>query len=398
MDFTLLKETLDSMIEKRNVPGVDCIVYKEHEEIFRYFAGCSNRETKKPMNGQELYIIFSMTKMLTCTCALQLFEQGKFSMDDPVSKYIKEFETMEISEEELYVDNAAKVSSGASAGEEVKAKAVGIAKNPITIRHLFTMSAGLNYDLKSPCIVKALEEGKKTTGELVRAMGGMVLSFEPGTRFRYSLCHDVLGHLIEIWSGKKFGDYMKENVLKPLGMNDTFFGVPKDEERRSRLAKKYRYDGMEVPILSEDICIYNFTDDYESGGAGLISCPSDYAVFLDALANGGVAKNGHRILSTSSVELMRTNQLTGQRSKDFYNVRKGYGYGLGVRTHIDPEVSGSLSPVGEFGWDGAAGAFSMVDPKNKLSLTYFQEVMGWDLAIQNEIRNALYKCLENNEE
>lgn len=394
MDFTPLKKVMDSIVKDRNTPGVDCIVYKEHEEIFRYFTGLSDRENNKPMNGNELYIIFSMTKMLTCTCALQLFEQGKFTLDEPVSKYIKEFETMEISEEELYVDNAAKVSSGASAGEEVKAKAVGTAKNSITIRHLFTMSAGLNYDLKSPCILKALDEGKKTTGEIVKSMGDMVLSFEPGTRFRYSLCHDVLGHLIEIWSGMKFGDYMKKYVLDPLGMKDTFFGVPKDKERRSRLAKKYRYDGMEVPILSEDICIYNFTDEYESGGAGLISCPGDYSIFLDALANGGVAKNGVRILSTSSVELMRTNQLTGQRLKDFYNLRKGYGYGLGVRTHIDPEISGSLSPVGEFGWDGAAGAFSMVDPVNKLSMTYFQEAMGWDLAIQNELRNALYKSLK----
>lgn len=170
-------------------------------------------------------------------------------------------------------------------------------------------------------------------------MGDMVLSFEPGIRFRYSLCHDVLGALIEVWSGKKFGEYMERHVLDPLDMKDTFFGVPKDVKRRLRLAKKYRYDGKEIPILSEDICIYNFTDEYESGGAGLVSCPADYAIFLDALANGGVAKNGARILSPSTVELMRTNQLNGQQAKDFEHLRKGYGYGLGVRTHMYPEVS-----------------------------------------------------------
>ncbi len=392
MDFTLFKEALDNIIKNRHLPGLDCIVYKEHEEIFRYYAGFSDRENQIPMDGNELYIIFSMTKMLTCTCALQLFEQGKFLMDDSVSKYIKEFETMKISQGELDIKNAAKVSSGTSAGETVKEAADGIAKTPITIKHLFTMTAGLNYDLQSPCIVKAIESGKKTTSELVRAMGDMVLGFEPGTRFRYSLCHDVLGALIEIWSGKKFGDYMKENILDPLGMKDTFFGVPKDE-RKDRLVKKYSYFGEEIPTLGENVCVYNLTDEYESGGAGLISSASDYIIFLDALANGGVGKNGKRILSAESVQLMGTNQLTGRPLEDFDAMRKGYGYGLGVRTHIDPERSGSLSPIGEFGWDGAAGAFSMVDPENKISLAYFQEVMGWDIEIQNEMRNALYKCL-----
>lgn len=393
MDFTLLKESLDNIHQKKFVPGLDCIVYKEHKEVFRYYTGFSDRENKKPMNGEELYIIFSMTKMLTCTSALQLFEKGKFSMDDPVSKYIKEFETMKISRSELDIKNAAKVSSGASSGETVKEDVSGIAEKPITIKHLFTMTAGLNYDLQSPCIVKAINEGKKTTQELVRAMGDMVLGFEPGTRFRYSLCHDVLGGLIEIWSGKKLGEYMRENIFEPLGMNDTFFGVPKDE-RKNRLAKKYSYYGTEVPVLGENVCVYNFTDEYESGGAGLVSSASDYSIFLDALANGGVAKNGVRILSDSSVELMKTNQLSGKALEDFNELRNGYGYGLGVRTHINPEKSGSISPIGEFGWDGAAGAFSLVDVENKLSLTYFQEVMGWEISLQNEIREALYKCIQ----
>ena len=393
MDFTKLKEYMDYMVNDQNTPGVDCAVYKDHEMVFRYFTGYSDIENNKKMDGSELYIIFSMTKMLTCTCALQLFEQGKFSMDDPVSKYIKEFETMKISQGEIDIKNAAKVSTGASAGETVKESAGGICKTPITIKHLFTMTAGLNYDLQSPCIVKAIENGKKTTGELVSAMGDMVLGFEPGTRFRYSLCHDVLGALIEIWSGKKFGDYMKENILEPLGMKDTFFGVPKDE-RKDRLAKKYSYFGVEVPTLGENICVYNLTDEYESGGAGLISSASDYIIFLDALANGGMAKNGKRILSAGSVEMMGTNQLSGKPLEDFDALRKGYGYGFGVRTHIDPERSGSLSPIGEFGWDGAAGAFSLVDTENKISLAYFQEVMGWDIAIQNEMKNALYKCLK----
>lgn len=392
MDFTILKEALDNMSKNRNIPGLDCVVYKENQEVFRYYTGFSDLENKIAMNGNELYIIFSMTKMLTCTCILQLFEQGKFSMDDPVSKFIEEFKTMRISGEELNVENAAKVSSGASAGETVNESADGFAKNPITVKNLLTMTAGLNYDLNSPSIAKAIKDGKKSTIDLVRAMGDMVLGFEPGTRFRYSLCHDVLGGLVEVLSGKKLGDYMRENIFEPLGMNDSFFGVPQDE-RKNRLAKQYGYSDAGVPVLRDNTCPYNLTDEYESGGAGLVSSASDYAIFLDALANGGVAKNGKRILSAESVKLMGTNQLSGKSLEDFYELRRGYGYGLGVRTHIDPETSGSLSPVGEFGWDGAAGAFSMVDPENKISLAYFQEIMGWDVAIQDEIRNALYESL-----
>ena len=107
-----------------------------------------------------------------------------------------------------------------------------------------------------------------------------------------------------------------------------------------------------------------------------------------------MAKNGYRLLSPESVKLMSTNHLTGKQSEDFYLIRPGYGYGFGVRTHIDESKSGSLSPIGEFGWDGAAGAFSLVDTKNKLSLTYFQHVHNWDVKMQSEIRNALYSCFE----
>ena len=141
-------------------------------------------------------------------------------------------------------------------------------------------------------------------------------------------------------------------------------------------------------------CVFNFTDEYESGGAGLTSCVEDYSKLLDALANGGVGKNGNRILSSRTIELLGMNQIKGQVLDDFNELRPGYGYGLGVRTHINKALSGTLSPIGEFGWDGAAGGFSMVDTVNKLSLTYFQHSHKWNVKMQTEMRNALYKCLE----
>ncbi len=299
-------------------------------------------------------------------------------LKDPLSKYMPEFEKMKILSDE----------------PNGKTDCVIYAKNQITIKDLFTMSAGLDYELNDEAIRGALDEGKKSTRELVGAMSEKVLGFEPGTSFRYSLCHDVLGALIEVWSGEKLGEYMKKNIFEPLNMKNIFFGVPKDEDKLSKMAARYVFDEngklKRLPLG----CVYNLTEDYESGGAGLTSCTEDYAVFLDALACGGVGKNGKRILTSETVELMGTNHLKGKPLDDFYQLRQGYGYGLGVRTHVDKDVSGSLSPVGEFGWDGSAGAFSMVDTKNKISLTYFQHNHSWDIKIQNEMRNALYECID----
>lgn len=394
MDFTKLKNCLDKFVQEYNTPGVDCIVYQDHKMLFRYYTGMRDIENNIKMDGNELYLIFSMTKMLTCTAALQLFEKGKYMMSDHVSKYMPEFEKMRISNEELDCENARKITTGALIGESNESKQDGYAKNQITIKDLFTMGAGLDYALADDAITNALKNGKTSTRELVGAMSQKVLGFEPGTRFRYSLCHDVLGALIEIWSGENLGEYMKNHIFKPLDMQNTFFGVATDDTQLSRMAARYGCDDDGKLVRRPLECVYNLSPNYESGGAGLTSCTEDYAVFLDALACGGTAKNGNVILAPATIELMKTNHLKGKQCDDFYELRPGYGYGLGVRTHIDKTVSGSLSPIGEFGWDGAAGAFSMVDTKNKLSLTYFQHMHAWDLNIQNEMRNALYECIK----
>ena len=393
MDFTKLKNYMNRLVNEYHTPGVDCIVYKDHEIIFRYYAGMSDIENNKKMTGDELYLIFSMTKMLTCTAALQLFEQGKYKLDDPISKYLPEFKKMKISYDEIDSESASKVTTGSTIGEDSKKTESGYAQNKITVKHLFTMGAGLDYALYDEPIMNALNSGKTSTRELVRAMSEKVLGFEPGTRYNYSLCHDVLGALIEIWSGEKLGDYMRKNIFEPLGMKNTFFGVPEDEEKLEKMAARYTYENGKPKRLNLE-CAYNLSKEYQSGGAGLTSCTEDYALFLDAFACGGIGKNGNRILMHETVNLMKTNHLQGRQCEDFNQLRPGYGYGLGVRTHINKEESKSLSPLGEFGWDGAAGAFSMVDTENKLSLTYFQHIHDWDLKIQTEMRNVLYSCID----
>lgn len=397
MDFTAVKNCLDHYVNDYRVPGVDCIVYKDHKEVFRYFAGVRDLESGKKMDGEELYYIFSMTKMLTCTAALQLFEKGAYKMGDPISKYMPEFTNMKVKEKRLDPECAARIASGEIIEEPTYEKVLVDAKNPITVHHLFTMQGGFNYALKAPYILEALEAGKTSTRELVSAMSQTPLGFEPGTRYCYSLCHDVLGALVEIWSGKSLGEYMRENIFEPLGMKDTHFGYPRSEAEASRMATLYRYDENRTPEKIAQECVYTLSPEYESGGAGLISSASDYILFLDAITCGGIGHNGSRILKEETVKMMATNQLKGKSFDDFQaitNRKVGYGYGYGVRVHMLPEASGSKSPLGEFGWDGAAGAFAMADAENKISLVYFQHVMNWGGVIHNEIRNALYTSIK----
>lgn len=396
MNFKHLKNFLDYHVSVEKIPGVDCVVYKDHEVVFRYFTGVSDIENDKKLRGNELYLIFSMTKMLTVTAALQLLEKGKFKLDDPISKYMPEFEKMKISDTEYDIRTCSKVAYGAAMGENAQGVLEVLhAKNPIRVIDLMTMTGGFDYALNDQAITNALSKGKKTTRELVSAMSEKVLSFEPGTHYRYSLCLDVLGALIEIWSGLTLGQYMQENLFKPLGMKNTFFGVPKDKERLDRMCVRYTFDPERKNIIKLPLEIpYNLSEEYESGGAGLTSCPEDYALFVDALACSGVGKTGARILSESSVEEMRKNHLCNKALFDYDLSMPGYGYGYGVRVHLNPEKSGALSPVGEFGWDGACGAISVVDTDRKISLAHFQHIHFWEPKTRTELINALYKSLE----
>ena len=393
MKFERVKQILDSFVQE-GIPGVDCIINIDHQEVFRYFAGYADREIGRKMDGSEQYLIFSMTKMLTCTCVLQLLEQGKFQLDDPIAQYLPEFSQMELTEQALDVEAGAKVATGQSMGDHTVVTQDKMAKTPITVKHLLTMTAGLDYNLYAPGIREAMAEGKTSTRELVASMAKTVLGFEPGTRFRYSLCHDVLGALVEKWSGMSLGQYMHSHIFEPLGMTDSFFGMPRQEKHLAALAQVYRFDENRQVQLARMDNPYNLTESYESGGAGLSSTTADYALFLDALACDGVGKNGYRLLQPASVALMGQNHLSGQALEDFHALHEGYGYGFGVRSHMDPTVSGSLSPVGEFGWDGAAGAFSLVDRENKLSVSYFQHVHETGYAFQRRLRNALYQDLQ----
>ncbi len=392
MDFDLLKNFMDNWAHEFT-PGCCAVVYKDGKEVFRHQAGYSDLENQIPLSGDELFNIYSCSKVATVTAALQLYEQGKFLLDDPVYDYIPEFRDMAVRLDDGNIERA---------------------KSPITIRQLFTMTAGFTYDIDDAMleIVSNSTNGKMDTLVFIKELANMPLAFEPGTHWRYSLCHDVLAAVVEVISGMKFRDYVTQNIFEPLGMHNSFYHLP--EHKKQNLAKQYFFEAsgattddivkLQMSRSTSDGIIrktdnkvaHIFGDEYDSGGAGITTTPDDYARFMAALANFGTGVNGERILSAPTVELMRTNQLSPSLLSDFtWPDLKGYGYGLGVRTMIDRAASGSLGSCGEFGWSGAAGSTTLADPECNLALFFAQHVINpRESYYCSRLRNVLYNCIK----
>lgn len=383
---------MDYMAAERT-PSNAVVVYKDGCEVFRYASGFADIKIKKPFTGEEYVYIYSCSKIATVTAGLQLLEQGKFLLSDPLYEYIPEFK-------EMYVKNPD--------GELVKAK------NAITIGNLFSMTAGLSYDMDSEGFRHAgqVTNGRYDTVETIKCIAKEPLLFEPGTHWRYSLGHDVLAAVISVISGKKFRDHMKEHIFDPLGMEQT--GYHLTEDILANMAQQYTFvpvggavtDYVEAQRAGRDKEGYYkeagtenafiLGKEYDSGGAGIITTAGDYIKLIEALANRGKGSNGERILSSHTVELMRTNTLTKEQFQDFdWKQLQGYGYGLGVRTHMDRAVSGMNSNLGEFGWGGAAGATAIMDPAEHLAVFYVQHTLNpREEYYQPRLKNVVYSCID----
>ncbi len=395
MDFSKLKAFMDHLTAWR-IPGNDISVWLENKEVFRYQSGYMDVENKKPMSPDCLLNIYSCSKVATVVSGLQLMEKGKFLLDTPVYDFLPEYRNLYINGE-----NGALVP----------------AKETMTMRHLFTMTAGLSYSLSDDLRKEAEEKtgGKFNTVEVARIMAKMPLSFEPGTKWQYSFCHDVLAAVVETISGLKFRDYVQKNIAQPLGMVETYFH--ECPSIQNKIAPQYNFvadvqNGEEIKpagyTQSVDMSKCGghlerkegntlvFGAEYDSGGAGIITSVSDYGKFANALANEGLGATGERILSSSSVRLLKQNQLSDSQKISFnWSQLAGYGYGLGVRTMVNPAQGGSLSSVGEFGWGGAAGASMFVDTERKLGVFYAHHMRNQQEAYyQPRLRNVLYSCID----
>ena len=380
MNFDKLKDFLDYYLPMLGVPGSDTAIFKDHEEIFRHRSGYDNLKYRTKVRPDAVYNIYSCTKIATCVSALQLIERGEILINDPIHVYFPEYKNLSVARKTL--DGKVRIEK---------------AKNPILIRNLFSMTSGLDYNIHRAGIERVKKEtgGRCPTLDIVRALPEDPLVCEPGERYVYGLSHDVLGGLVELISGMKLGDYMKKNIFEPLGMKDTTFEI--GNNNYERIACQYEYDtvgrcAIDVP---KDSNILRFGSEYQSGGAGLLSTVDDFVLLTDALANGGVGKNGARILSSASVDLLRSPTLTEDQLRSFeLSHNAGYDYCLGVRSMRDPAKAGSLMPKGAFGWDGKKMALSVSDPKNRVAIFHAESIDGMNSILIPRLMNVIYSCLD----
>lgn len=379
--FDNLKKFLDEATTSNYcVPGADCKVLYKGKEVFRYTTGYADKEKGIPLTKDHYFYIYSASKVILAVAGMQMIEQGKFLPYDPVSMYLPFIADMKYK----CIEN----------GETVLKK-VG---NLMRIQDLFTMSAGFSYNIWTckPIDDLLAKNPNANTEELIKAFCTVPLEFEPATSYMYSMCHDVLALVIEKVSGMKYSEYVQENIFKPLGMK-AYYHL--NDEVKSKLATLYyRDDNKGETLKNEQRNGFIITDNYDSGGAGVITNVDEYSKLAYALANGGVGQNGNQILHKRTINLMRTNVLDERRLAVYRGVHTsnhGYGYGFGVRVKTGEDRAGNLANIGEFGWDGAAGFFVAIEPENELAIIYAQHMLNpHNYEHHTRIRNLVHLALD----
>ena len=351
--FEKTKSFCDYFLEL-GMPGFDLTIYKGGQCILRHFNGYSDLENKIKMNGNERYNIYSCSKPITCTAAMQLWEKGLFDLEDKLSDYMPEFKEMTV-----------KYEGG-----------IKKAQNPILIKHLFEMTAGFSYNCSSPSLQEAVKatDGRCPTRETMKYLAKEPLDFEPGERWQYSLCHDVLAAFVEVVSGEKFEDYVKKNIFDPLGMTESTFMLPDGE--LDGIAAQYRFEEGKPVNVGKAIVKFKIGSEYASGGAGCISTVDNYIRFLEGLRT-------HKLLRPDTLKLMTTGRLNEEQNQTYWC--KNHGYGLGVRCHKEGDI------FTDFGWGGAACAYLAVDMKNEISLYFGAHLLS---SPAQGIRSMLYRYVK----
>ena len=384
-----IQDIMQEMTDKEYVSGVSCMVIQHGEEQCYYEKGYRDIAAGHKMTRNTIHRLYSMTKPITAAAVMILLEEGKIDLLDQVSDYLPGFRNQYVIERGVIVP----------------------VKQPMTIQHLLNMTSGLVYlGEGNPAEVrceKLIEEIKSklltdralTTVEIANRAGKLPLAFMPGTTWQYGLSADVLGAIVEVVSGMRFGEFLATRIFEPLGMQDTAFYVPQDKQ--ARLAKVYR--ATEHGLIEETEChlgIQNkmeLTPAYESGGAGLCSTIDDYAKFTQMLLGRGIYQ-GVQVLAPRTVEYMTTAHVTPaqQRGVETWESLAGYTYGNLMRIMTDPGAAAGLGSKGEYGWDGWLGTYMMNDPAHNLTLLIMhQKADSGTTPYTRKIRNVLFASLED---
>ncbi len=381
-----ITDCLSEAVENHEAAGISVMVRRCGTEMLYAQAGMADVEAGKPIRRDSIFRLYSQSKPVTAAAVILLMERGKIDLYDPVEKYLPGFHNQQVWTEDGLTP----------------------AVRPVTLMDLLAMTAGLSYpdaDVPGQAVARLFEAnteemrkgGGLSTVALCDRLGEVPLAFQPGERFRYSTCADVLGAVVEVASGKRFGDFLREELFEPLGMEDTGFYVP--ESKRGRLVTCYkRVPGGLEPYQDLHLCVGDYTrrPAFESGGAGLVSTLADYAAFADMLMNDGVYQ-GQRILSPASVAFLRTPQITEARYGLWDNLN-GYGYGKLMRVCVEPGRVAGLASLGGYGWDGWLGTYFCNLPKERVTLLLMQNVTDTGTtAVTRKFRNLTLAAMSRGE-
>ena len=378
-----IDSTLSSFVESGNLAGVSALIYEKDQEVYFNAFGYADREKEVKMDRNTIVQIYSMTKPVTGTALMTLYEEGKFQLDDPLSKYAPEFADM-------------KVYDGVDENGEIK---LVDADRPVTIRDITRHTAGFPNRADIPGLSEILEEKDPRSfeidlNEMAKRIGEIPLWFQPGTQWEYGQSVDVQAFLVERISGVPYKDYVRTHVLDPLNMEDTRYFVP--ESDRSRMSASYRRtgEGELEQMPNEEAHRFNINEwPLTPGGFGLTSTLDDYMTFARMLVNKGEFDKT-RILQPETVELMSTNQLPDSVTERSWLPSKGnVGFGIDFAVRVAPPASAEEmnGTVGEFFWDGAASTLFWVDPVNEITAVLFVQLFPYDgIQLHKKFRDAVY--------
>ncbi|MDC6403861.1 MULTISPECIES: serine hydrolase domain-containing protein [Maribacter] len=357
---------LSSEISKGNLPGAVALIARNGKIVFHKAYGMANTEKGEEMEKDAIFRIASQTKAITATAVMMLWEEGKFKLDDPISKYIPQFEAAQILDTFNEADSTYTTKP---------------AENQITIRDLITHTSGIGYGMidgdarfrkiyAKAGIIDAFTSEKIRIGENIKKLATLPLHHEPGEAWTYSEGLDVLGYFIEIVSGMPFDAFLRTRIFEPLQMNDTYFYLPK--EKADRLVAVQYKDGnkwkrFETPVF--DIDYPNSPGTFFSGGAGLSSTARDYANFLQMYLNGGEL-NGKRLLSRTTVNSILSNQIG-----TIWDGGKDYGLAFEI-VNKKGAMAGGEGSEGTFSWGGYFNTQYFADPKENVIGIIMKQTQG----------------------
>jgi CubicO group peptidase (beta-lactamase class C family) len=367
-----LHALLQKEVDDKQLPGIVTVLARHGKVVDFKTYGKKDLASGAPMDKDTIFRIYSMTKPVTGVAMMILYEQGKWSPGDPISKYIPEFAHL-------------KVFKGLDANSQP------ILEDPVhppTMAELMSHNAGFTYGIFGNTPVDRMYRdvnvlGSENLQQMIDKLGKLPLLYQPGTKWVYSVSVDIQGYIIEKLSGKPLGEFMRENIFQPLGMKDTSFHV--DQAKSSRFATLYTVNpkGELVTTTGGNVALdYSKEPTMPSGGGGLTSTTRDYLRFAQMLLNGGEL-DGARILSPLSVALMRTNRLSpavmnsGEFGIAFFHVSPGFGFGFDFGVYTDPGYIGHPVGKGTFTWGGAAGTWFWIDPTNDVVFVgMIQRILG----------------------